>query len=338
MMVKILLNRIAFYLVFCFIGNLVQANPFQIDFSCPSTLSNEEYINVQKELRKINIEPLVKKWYEGHPNLVPLQDFYNRCSTGKNQILIDEEKGFFPIQKLEKIGRGGSSCIVTYASYNGFYPHFLRSFLKELKASGFNGYILYRLGGFPNPTGQDIQYAGVPYSFKIPMMLEAKNLGFEKVLWLDCAVIPLQNIQFLFDYIDREGALLYGGRFTEAANYLLSETRYKLIQMTGIDVLEADYISARAFGLNMNSEQSKHFILDYYRLLKEGLSFFSCFPEEFVFSALVKKHSYSWFPRYYQKLFYVGEGGQDTIERMCAAKEAGYFFYYRHKQIIEGYD
>ena len=72
--------------------------------------------------------------------------------------------------------------IVSFASYDKNYYTLLKSIPAALEKCGFNGYFLYRMGGFPNPTGIEIQYIGVPYAFKIFMMVEAQKMGFDQVL------------------------------------------------------------------------------------------------------------------------------------------------------------
>ena len=56
-------------------------------------------------------------------------------------------------------------CIVSCAPYDGVRSVLLTSIPDALKRSGFNRYFYYRIGGFPNPTGKEIQYVGVSLLF-----------------------------------------------------------------------------------------------------------------------------------------------------------------------------
>ncbi len=135
-------------------------------------------------------------------------DFLGRCTRSIYQTLIDPEKEFFPKQELVKINNSGDRCVVCCVPFGGKYPGYLQTIAEGLIETGLNGYFLYYLGGWPNPTGKEIRYVAVPYSFKIFAMVEAKRLGFNHVLWVDLACYPLKNIEPLFDIIAKNGALL----------------------------------------------------------------------------------------------------------------------------------
>ena len=100
--------------------------------------------------------------------------FYFRCSRGAKQTLIGEN----PVKSLQKIGGGGDRCIVCHVSQDKDSFELLRSIPIHLEKTGFNGYFYSSIGGFPNPSGIELQYAGVPYAFKIFTMMEANILGF----------------------------------------------------------------------------------------------------------------------------------------------------------------
>jgi len=138
--------------------------------------------------------------------------FERRMGIGINAILIDEEKGLLPQVIFEKIGKGGECCVVSYASYNRYYPDLLKDLLPALASTGFNGYFYARIGGYPTPTGKEAKYAATPYGFKIPLIIEAFEKGFENVLYLDSACLPLTNCTPIFKLIDRNGCFFVGGR------------------------------------------------------------------------------------------------------------------------------
>lgn len=329
------------YVIFIFLSFFpLNANPFAIDFSPTTDPTNDDYLNVQQQLRTIALRPLLEQMYVPNAGYVPFSDFLTRCSKGISQTLIDPDKDQFPIISCIKIGSGGDSCFVTCIPYNASrwrtpvqYPSLIPGIISELERVGFNGYFLYRVGGFPNPTGHEIQYAGVPYSFKIFMMLEAFQRGFTRVIWLDSAVLPLRNPAPLFDWLDCHDALLnewFLKYFHSKQKYIFPETYQLLVSLTGTDIFTTTHINTVVFGLKMNSGWAQQLIADYYRMVEMGTPFLSMFPEEFVLSALIHSPKYNNWQSASFRLFtdpcWNPVGESTFINKF---RELGYFFYLR---------
>lgn len=294
------------------------ANPFSIDFPCKENLSCEDYIEIQNRLRSVDIDSLLQTLHCLGRGYTTYEDIYARCTKGLKQGLIDPENGRFPQRLFEKIGAGSDCCIVCCVPYDDRRTQLGDSISDALKQTGFNGYFLYQRGGFPNPTGREIQYAGVPYCFKIFMMLEAYKLGFTKVLWIDSAALPLRDPTPLFDWIDQTGSLLMSWHHPDIRRYIFQQTQQILEMLTGVNVLSARYIWTTVFGLKMDSDSAQSLIRQYYDMVRLGTPFLSCFPEEFVLTAILNQPEFaSWriFPYSIASWFH---GGNE-----------GYFFYLR---------
>jgi hypothetical protein len=257
-----------------------------IPFPEKQELSNEDYLMAEELLKKVDVTALVFDCYPHEENFTSLMDIYERCAAGTNQSFIDPQKGLFPEKKLIKIGKGGKDCIVSFSSYNKTYPTLIKSIPQDLEKVGFNGYFLYQIGGYPNPTGKEMRYAAVPYAFKLFMILEAEKLGFENVLWIDSSLIPLADLTPLFNNIEKNGAffLKFESAFY-ASFYCPPKTREILLEKTGFDVFDRQVLTP-VFGLNMNRAKTWELILKYYELVEMGTPFLSCFPEEFVLVSL----------------------------------------------------
>lgn len=301
-------------------------NPFAISFVRKKDLANEDYIAVQEKLRKINLDPLLEQLYVPDQGLDPLADFKRRCIRGVTQVLIDPENGLYPVKKLEKIGNGSDMCIVNCCPYNGEYHKLIQDIPKALQDVGFNGYFYYRIGGFPNPTGKEIRYAGVPYSFKIFMMLEAQQLGFNKVLWIDTSLIPIKDPTPLFAKIEQDGSLISYCHYPERSR-IFPKTKEILKSLTNVDICDAKtrHICTQVLGLNMNAEKVNRLIDSYYEFVDMGTPFLSLFPEEFVFASLMEKKSQEW-PSTFYIFRLLKYNGMDSIEQ---AKQEGCYFYLR---------
>ncbi len=122
-------------------------NPFAIDFPEKENLTPDDYIEIQRQLRKIDIAPLIHSLFPQDKGYLAEGGFLGRSAKGLKQVLIDPKKQLYPVKKLVKIGRGGGNCIVSCAPYNNVYPSSIKDIPGALRASGFNGYLLYLVGG-----------------------------------------------------------------------------------------------------------------------------------------------------------------------------------------------
>ncbi len=308
-------------------------NPFLIKIQPKRDVSVEDYIYIKKELQGIDISSLVDR----------IVSESNSSGTGINKghittrltrplaNIIDVNRNIYPEKNLVKIGNGGDNCIVCYATTNGRYPDYVRAILPALEKVNFNGYLLYYIGGWPNPTGEEILYCGVPYSFKIFSMVEAYSLGFTKLLWIDSACEPARDPEPLFDHIMQHGALIcHQAPDPVRDDHLPRGTRFELFQLSGVDVLQANYVQGTIFGIDMESELAKNFISMNYEYVKRGTPFLSCAPEEFVWTALLGASQYrkwldasSVFPA--EKLLY----GSDDPNALIGAQSKGAYFIHR---------
>lgn len=310
----------------------VFANPFKIDFPVKDSLSYEDLEEVQIQLRKIDIHPLLDEYYpKNFPQkhlwqwgsvLATKEDFYNRISKSLHQTLIDVSKKQFPTEHLIKINQGSDRCIVCYVTFNGIYQTLVESLAKHLEKVGFNGYLFYKIGGYPNPTGKEIQYSGVPYSFKIFTLLEAQKKGFQKVLWIDASYLPLKNPAPIFEWIEKHGCFLK--MHAPFSKFILPKTRAYIKNLSGVDVLKTRYVSAQIIGFDLTTPLAHEFITEYYKLVEIGIPFLSCFPEEYVFSCITGKEPGKWMPQPFKELSFpeIKLGKKD----LKWAEEKGYFF------------
>ena len=267
-------------------------NPFQIPFEDKKEIDNNDTIEIQSLLRQVNTKPKLMEYYPVDLGLFerfePVKEFESRITRCLKQVLIDPQKGLLPERELVKINEGGEDCFVLCCPLNGIYPQLLKSLIQGLKEIGFNGYVYYRIGGFPNPTGKEAKWAGVPYSFKLFMMMEAHQLGLQHLIWLDCALFPFKNPQSLFQRVRDEGSLMLHRK--HPSKEILPVTKSILEVTTQVDVSKARHVRMWVFGLDMGQRWAKTFLEQYTHLVQLGTPFISCYPEEFVISALAHAH------------------------------------------------
>lgn len=303
------------------------SNPFLIDLPSTKDESYEHLENVQKIMQTKDVKKFVDQLYP-QPTLLGVklntkEDFYCRCMRGFRQTLIDRKKGWYPKKELIKINGGGGDCIVLSCPIHPKYESLLLSLVEALREIGFKGSVFYRIGGYPVPTGEEVRFVAVPYSFKIFTMLEAYQMGYKNILWLDSAVYPMKSLDPLFQKIENEGVLISWKKFRK--NGLLPETQKVLKELTGYEPGFFSHVSMQVFGLRMDLPWVGHFIEDYYEMCRLGTPFISCYPEEHVISALMHKYR-QYIPEPYSKIILASTNDNRFL---MDAKQQGYHFFLR---------
>jgi len=317
-------------------------NPFLIDIEDKDEYTIDDYINIHKQLKEKEIEPLLREMYSYKNSFYEYDDFKGRCTTGLRQKLIDERDQILPEKKLYKIGNpiDSKNCIVCctpFARENTEFDKNVDSksryiasqqIINSLEEVGYNGHFYLFNGGFPNPTGKEMKYVGVPYCFKIFMMLEAKKLGFEKVVWIDSGCYAINNLQRLFDILEYQETLFLSLNGNNNYDAMVFPSTINLLNLiTDTNLHEASYVLTIVFGLNMKSEIIGRLIEEFYEMVELGYPFLSIFPEEIVLSALFNK------PEYKHLIYYTHESIKLQIHEkdkpMEQAKMEGYYFLHR---------
>jgi len=315
-------------------------NPYLIDIEDKMEYTNEELDQIQNLLREKYIDYIIEDGYNENFKW-PFYWVRERCTKSlcSTQKIIDLSNNILPSKKLYKIGNGGDGkcCFVNYTHLNTNRYDASKLMLKSLEEVDYNGHFLLFNGGFPNPTGTEMKYVGVPYSFKIFMLLEAYNRGFTKVIWLDAACYAVNNPEKLFDLLNKNNIMFrwfYPNVFENEPNantcerVVLPQTIELLSKLVERDIRQDFSVNSIVFGLNFDSQIVNDFIKEYYEMVKLGLPFLSTFPEEIVFAAIFNKPKYNHVFKYHNPeitILYINEAYQNKE----TAKSNGYFFLQR---------
>jgi hypothetical protein len=221
-----------------------------------------------------------------------LEDFLWRTHQGVRQHIISVKTGLLPEENFVKIGKGSGDCFVTTAKlHKNSTRHMINDISEHLNDVGFDGYLLTLRGGFPNPTGIEAHYTAVPYSFKIfTLVLGRVKYGCRHVIWIDSSLKAQLNPAPLFAFVERHGALI---DTLEVSNpqYIYPDTIECLKSFTGVNVV-GRHVRAMVLGIDPGNKLVQSAIRELYNLTSYGYPYFSCFPEEFVMSAVFHQRKY----------------------------------------------
>ena len=252
---------------------------------------------VPKLLSEKDLTSLMIKWHqETSHKLYSIDSFLNRINRGKNWNKFDQND--HPTKRrirILKINKGSKNCVVSLCTFHKDYPHLLSGQIKSLKKTGFDGYHISFWGEFPNPTGKEIKYIGVPYCFKFFCIKYAAKMGFSNILWADSAMHFEKNPIDLFNFIENNGGYFqfYRNESNRFRKLFMTDISVKAAnEIYGVDLLcdrllNHRFIACGVFGLNMNHIKAGLFCDLYDKALQNGDVFCSGSADETVTSAIL---------------------------------------------------
>jgi hypothetical protein len=207
-------------------------------------------------------------------------------------------KGELPVKKIVPIGgvslEDRSRCIVMFSSYNNdakffneHYPTKMNAVIRDLEEEGYKGHVLCYLGGYPMLAQGGLHLAHVPYSFKILALIEASQMGYQDVLWVDTSVHPANDLSKVFSTIEKTGYfLLYSGVDVQYDyNYgLLPDSTVKSCGLTISDLSNIPHIVATIMGISFRTPFQHDFLNDWYQMTAATWPAMTFYPEEFLVS------------------------------------------------------
>lgn len=190
-----------------------------------------------------------------------------------------------------------SNCIILFATHNSNknpwdqknYIEAVLDLLEELDQVGYKGHVLYRLGGYPLLNKGGIKFCHIPYSFKLLSFLEAFDLGYQNVLWLDCSMHPTNDLSSVFSTIQNEGKLLLfnGINLDYDFNFIQPIISLPAITFSGLtvsDLYEIPHVIATIIGISSNYQKSNDLIQEWLNLTSLTIPAMTLYPEEFLLS------------------------------------------------------
>ncbi|HUD01753.1 MAG TPA: hypothetical protein VMR37_05465, partial [Rhabdochlamydiaceae bacterium] len=195
------------------------------------------------------------------------------------KIITENQNPEFHIKFFNNDPFSKENCIVTYISFNEFYRESLNDLIEQLNTLGFNGHLIYRIGGWPNTEDHSLELFDVPYVFKIFSILEAQKLGYKNCLWLDACFYPLQSLNPIFQHIAKNGVFFHSDPSYDSAGLIQEFATLALENVSLSDFLKLTAVSTTAIGLDLKSKRGKKVLEKWHRMAKNKLGFLSYIPE-----------------------------------------------------------
>jgi hypothetical protein len=141
--------------------------------------------------------------------------------------------------------------VVINAAYGSWYKKGQDRLIKSLRANSYEGDILTWCDELINPNFDPAH----PYTIKSAAFIEAIKKGYTNILWLDCSIKAVKNIDPLFELIQREGVYFWRSGWNMAQSAADSD-----LEFAGWTRDEAEKLyecASGMVGLNMNDRRVK---------------------------------------------------------------------------------
>lgn len=264
--------------------------------------SRDDYLKFEKYLllgRRPYLDIMFQKAIE---NRWISEDKLDRTVFGVSRILqrfkfvgSDDE---LPVKKIVPMGgvslEDRSRCIVMFSSYNydaafgkELYSTKMNAVIRDLAEEGYKGHVLFYLGGYPMLAQGGLRLAHVPYSFKLLSLIEASQMGYQDVLWIDTAVHPSNDLSEVFSTIEKTGYFLLTNGINMQYDYDYGIIPDNTVKSCGLSISELStipHIVAGIMGISFRTPAQHDFLNDWYRMTAATWPAMSYYPEEFLVS------------------------------------------------------
>lgn len=253
-----------------------------------------DYWKLQKFMRQRLLNNLER--YQANPDNGPFpttflnREFFGWLSyrSGRNAFVASEEEA--PIRNVVHFNCDPNQkerCIICYAGRQsqGNSRDYIRGvtwIIKALEYFQFKGHFLYYIGGWPNIQQGRLKYADAPFSFKPFLFEEARNLGYQQILWLDACCIPVKNLDPVFAHIERNGLCFYS--YGTQRQHPFREGYACL--MPWLDIRNGrryEEISSQVVGLDMRNAKASHLLDEWIQAAEKRIPFLQSDEPPFMF-------------------------------------------------------
>ena len=199
------------------------------------------------------------------------------------------------------------NLIIAYGTLVDEYKDMIQELIESICKVGFDGHLMYQIGGWPNTEQGDLFLCDVPYSFKICFFREAQRLGYKNVLWLDTSVIVNKRLEPIFSLIEENGCVY---RYSNHPLRIprVARDNFSPIGKNGEPI---KHIAAGILGFDLHNPKVKLLLDKWYNLAVDYPEvFFSNFPEQLPLSIVIQEMGMDDYPL---PLEWVAIGKKETI-------------------------
>lgn len=156
------------------------------------------------------------------------------------------------------------ACLIT-AAWAGWYARGSDRLVRSMVNHGWN----YDILQWKDQQINDFFDSKYPYTVKAAALHEAIEQGYTHILWMDCSQWVTGDPNVLMQQIDDNGGLFIYSGFNLAQTSADSDLQWSTIDRNQAEILPE--IWSCTFGINLLTEQGKHFVNYFFDALYHGV-------------------------------------------------------------------
>jgi len=157
-------------------------------------------------------------------------------------------------------------CIINFA--DGVFIKGQKRLRESLEQIKFSGDLLFFEKLPPNCPEHNI----LPWGFKVYAFLEAKNRGYEEVLWIDSAGIVIRPLDKINKIIKEKGVFIFS-RYNSSVGQWSSDYFLRQNKIKREESFNIPEISAFCIGINFKHSNGIAFFNEWKKMAEDGISF-----------------------------------------------------------------
>lgn len=160
-------------------------------------------------------------------------------------------------------------CIISLGIGRKGFTASLDRLEESLRRVGFRGDFL----GWNDelPIGSPTHFEA-PMAFKTFCFLEAKQRGYEEILWMDAPIVALRSVEPIFRMIREKNYVTFTNNYDQVLGQWSSDEVLALHQISREDAMQIPETPTSVLGLNLRSELGQEFLNRWHRMTTDGLT------------------------------------------------------------------
>lgn len=159
-------------------------------------------------------------------------------------------------------------CIVNYVTSNAWYPAGQKRLIESLQEMKFDGdTIMLNEKNFTKCP----KHSKIPYAFKVFAIQEAKERGYDLILWMDASFWAIKPLDKVFKLLEDVGCIMQAAG--EWSGHWCSDISLEKFGINREDAFSIPMYSAGLTGLNMKNETAVKYLEQWLSYAKDGTCF-----------------------------------------------------------------